>query len=183
LTRFRTQLAARHLRNGGLLAYPTEAVYGLGCDPLNAVAVQRLLSLKQRPYGKGFILIAADIKQLEPFILPLKASLRKRLQASWPGPVTWVVPAQPWVPAWLTGQTRELAVRVTAHPGCVALCNEFGRPLISTSANRRASVPAKTAHKTRRYFPHADLKFLPGSIGDLQRPTHIIHAQSGRSLR
>jgi len=183
LTPFRTQLAVRHLRNGGILAYPTEAVYGLGCDPLNAEAVQRLLALKQRPYNKGLILIAASIKQLEPFIQPIKAGLRKRLQASWPGPTTWVVPAQNWVPGWLTGHTHELAVRVTAHPGCIALCKAFGSPLISTSANPRASVPAKTAHKTRGYFPHADLQFLPGSIGDLQHPTHIIHARSGRSLR
>lgn len=183
MTPFRTQQAVRHLRNGGILAYPTEAMYGLGCDPLNAYAVKRLLALKRRPYSKGLILIAADAEQLKPFIPPLDESLRKRLQASWPGPVTWIVPAQNWVPPWLTGKTHELAVRVTAHPGCVALCKAFGGPVISTSANPHGAAPAKTTHKIHSYFPHADLYFFPGKIGDLQHPTHIIHAQSGRSLR
>ena len=183
MTPFRTQQAVRHLRNGGILAYPTEAVYGLGCDPLNADAVKRLLRLKQRPYGMGLILIAAGAEQLEPFIHPLAADIEKRMQAGWPGPVTWVAPAQDWVPPWLTGPDHDLAVRVTAHPGCMALCKAFGGPLISTSANPHGAVPAKTAHKTRRYFPHADLHFFPGNIGELQHPTRIIHAQSGRSLR
>ncbi|WNV06223.1 Sua5/YciO/YrdC/YwlC family protein [Candidatus Methylospira mobilis] len=183
MTPFRSQLAVRHLRNGGILAYPTEAVYGLGCDPLNADAVERLLALKQRHYGMGLILIAAAMEQLGPYIQPLDADTDKRLQSSWPGPVTWILPAQIWVPPWLTGASHELALRVTAHPGCVALCKAFGGPLISTSANPHGSVPAKTAHRTRRYFPHADLHFFPGNIGELQYPTRIIHAQSGRSLR
>lgn len=182
MIRFRTQRAARHLREGGILAYPTEAVYGLGCDPLNARAVARLLALKQRSPDKGLIVIAADMEQLAAFIEP-DQEMRARMQASWPGPTTWVAPAQSWVPVWLTGHTHELAVRVTAHPVCAELCKAFGGPLISTSANPKNATPARSAYKTRRYFPGVDLMFLPGAVGGLKNPTQIIHAQSGRSLR
>lgn len=83
---------------GGVIAYPTEAVYGLGCDPLERDAAARILAIKERDAAKGFILIAAHMEQLLPFLAPLDKIAHEKLQASWPGPVTWVVPAAHDIP-------------------------------------------------------------------------------------
>lgn len=183
LSRFRLRLAARHLRLGGLVAYPTEAVYGLGCDPLNRMAVDRLLALKKRPATKGLVLIAADFRQIEKFLDLGAAGIGDKLMASWPGPITWIVPASPWVPQWLRGERGTIAVRVTSHEAAAALCKAFGGPIISTSANPSGAAPAKTRLKVRQYFPPAELAFLPGTTGGLLRPTPIYDACSGARLR
>jgi L-threonylcarbamoyladenylate synthase len=179
----RLRLAARRLRQSGLVAYPTEAVWGLGCDPLDAAAVDALLALKGRPASKGFILIAADLGQLEPFLDIASAGLRERLSASWPGPVTWIVPASRRAPPWLAGRRGTLAVRVTAHPVAAALCREFGGAVVSTSANRSGTRPARSLSEVRRHFPGACLGFLPGPLGGLGRPTAIFDARSGARMR
>src|SRR5690606_18310794 len=135
--------AATALRSGGVIAYPTEAVWGLGCDPRNEAAVLRLLALKQREVDKGLILVGASEAQLTPYIdmLALDAAQRAAVLASWPGPHTWIVPASTQAPAWITGTHTGIAVRVSAHPTVIALCDAFGGALVSTSANR-AGEPA-----------------------------------------
>jgi hypothetical protein len=112
----RLRVAARVLANGGVVAYPTEAVYGLGCDPWDGMAVDRILRIKGRHRAKGLILIAADPAQLLPFVEPLPPGRMTEILATWPGPNTWLLPARPTTPAWLTGRFDTLAVRVTAHP-------------------------------------------------------------------
>jgi L-threonylcarbamoyladenylate synthase len=174
--------ARRCLDRGDVLAYPTEAVYGLGCDPLNAAAVMRLVALKQRPLEAGLILIAADFTQIEPFVAPLPAPVRRRVFASWPGPVTWLLPARPDVPTWLRGRHATLAVRITAHPGSRALCRTFGGALVSTSANPHGRPPARTALQVQRYFG-AKIAVVPGPLGNRPRPSEIRDAATGRVLR
>lgn len=184
VSRLRVRLAARHLRAGGLLAYPTEAVWGLGCDPLNAAAVDALLALKGRPQAKGLILAAAEFAQIEPFLDIPSQAMRERLLHSWPGPVTWIVPAARHAPTWLAGKRGTLAVRVSAHPVVAALCRAFAGPVISTSANPSGRRPARTLLAARRYFPRAGLRFLPGKLGVVGgRPTAIFDARSGARLR
>ncbi|HEY5719640.1 MAG TPA: Sua5/YciO/YrdC/YwlC family protein, partial [Gammaproteobacteria bacterium] len=116
MTPWRLRAAARAVRRGGVIAYPTEAVYGLGCDPLDAVAVFELLELKGRPVGKGLILIAADFAHLRPFVDEVGPAAMAAVHASWPGPHTWLLPARAATPPWLSGDFDTLAVRVTAHP-------------------------------------------------------------------
>lgn len=115
------------LQQQEVIAYPTEAVFGLGCDPDSENAVMALLALKQRPVDKGLILIAADYAQLEPYIADRELTVlqRERMFASWPGPVTYVVPASPHTPRWLTGRFDSLAIRVSDHPEVQALCRGF----------------------------------------------------------
>lgn len=175
--------AARLLHGGAVIAYPTEAVYGLGCDPLDARAVMRLLELKQRPIEAGLILIAADFAQVEAFLEPLSSALRRKVFATWPGPVTWLLPARPDVPTWLRGRHNSLAVRVTAHAGCAALCRAFGGPLVSTSANPRGRAPARTSLQIHRYFNAAIDYLLPGPLGARARPSAIRDARTGKILR
>ncbi len=175
--------AARIVHGGGLIAYPTEAVYGLGCDPLNAGAVQRLLTLKNRPMDKGLILIASDLYQLRPFLLPLNTDDEATLHTTWPGPVTWLLPARPETPRWLRGRHDTLAVRVTDHPLAAALCRQLGHPLVSTSANRSGQPPARSPLDVQRTFGNNIDLVLTGALGEQRRPTLIRDLASGHTLR
>ena len=175
--------AAETIHAGGVIAYPTEAVYGLGCDPLNPEAVQRLLEIKQREMGKGLILIAADLDQLAPFIQPLSESDLATVNASWPGPVTWLLPARTETPHWLRGNHDTIAVRVTDHPLVVALCNAAGHALVSTSANPAGKPPAKTPLKVRQYFTDQLDAVINGPLGKQNHPSEIRDLCSGKVVR
>ncbi len=175
--------AAHVVHGGGLIAYPTEAVYGLGCNPLDATAVQRLLALKGRPMDKGLILIAADLDQLRPFLVPLSTDDEATVNATWPGPVTWLLPARPETPRWLRGVHDTLAVRVTDHPLAAALCQQLGQPLVSTSANRSGQSPARSPLAVQRTFGNAVDLTLSGPLGGQHRPTLIRDIRTGQILR
>ncbi|BCX89765.1 L-threonylcarbamoyladenylate synthase [Methylomarinovum tepidoasis] len=184
LFRWRLRLIVGHLRRGGVIAYPTEGVYGLGCDPWNQAAVETVLALKGRPADKGLILIAADIEQLLPFVHLPSETVVERLLETWPGPVTWILPASPLAPEWLRGKRPTLACRVTAHPVAAQLCRAFGGPLVSTSANPAGHRPARCLLEVRRYFRgRPELLPVPGPLGGLERPTPIFDALTGRCLR
>lgn len=183
MTEFKIGLAAHYIRQGGIIAYPTEAVYGLGCDPFNGEAVLRLLSLKQRSWEKGLIIIASDTTQIAPFIAPLSASHQSRLQQSWPGPTTWLIPANPHLPRWITGKFHQIALRVTAHPVANALCKAVGHAIISTSANISQQPPAKSALRVRQYFDDQLDYILSGPLGSLQKPTTIKDLVTDQTIR
>ncbi len=181
-TRFVLHRAARLLSSGGIVAYPTEAVYGLGCNPLDPDAVLRLLAIKQRSIGKGLILIASRFEQVEPFVTIPNDEVRQRIDASWPGPNTWLLPAKPDTPRWLRGNHHSLAVRVTAHPMAAALCDAFGGALVSTSANTSGRPPARSALQARIRCPGIDL-VINGATGGAAKPTAIRNALTGDTLR
>lgn len=180
---FQLRRAVEVLRAGGVIAYPTEGVWGLGCDPDNPLALQRLLQLKRRDPRKGLILIAADIEQLDPVLDRLTPEQHARLAASWPAPLTWVVPVGPQVSALVTGGRDTLAVRVSAHTTVVALCRAWGGPLVSTSANPSSRPAPTTPLKVRRYFGDALDYLLPGQVGGLKGSTPIRELLTERALR
>ena len=139
--------AALLLRRGGVLAYPTEAVYGLGCDPHDQAAFARIFALKQRPATQGVLLIAADFAQVERYIdfAQVPAMVLAQVRASWPGPHTWIFPRSAAVPGWVAGAHAGIALRVTAHGPAAELCRAFGGALVSTSANPHGQPPARSA--------------------------------------
>jgi L-threonylcarbamoyladenylate synthase len=175
--------AVAALRAGGVVAYPTEAVYGLGCDPRQAAALDRVLALKGRPTTLGVILIASAFNELAPFLAPLPPALEARASATWPGPVTWVWPCAAGLPPALTGGRDTLAVRVTAHPVAAALCHAFGGALVSTSANRHGEPPARDAAAVRAAFGTGVDAIVDGPCGGLARPTEIRDVRTGAVLR
>lgn len=175
--------AAAILQCGGIIAYPTEAVYGLGCDPRNKAAVLRLLELKQRSVEKGLILIAADRSQLETFIDPAVFDLYPDVTASWPGPHTWLMPCRADTPQWLRGNHNTLAVRVTAHLLAADLCKAFGGAIVSTSANPGSLPPALTAGEVRNYFSDNLDMIVEGDTDGLVSVSSIRDARSGRQIR
>jgi L-threonylcarbamoyladenylate synthase len=175
--------AAACLRGGGVIAYPTEAVYGLGCDPANEAAVLRILALKQRPVDKGLILIASDIAQLHPYIEPRLFTEYAAAAASWPGPHTWLFPCRRGTPAWLTGAHDTLAVRVTAHAVAAALCRAFGGAIVSTSANPAAAEPARDPATVAGYFGEQVDMIIEGAVDTTARVSTIRDVRSGEQLR
>lgn len=173
------------LNAGGVITYPTEAVWGLGCDPSNEAAVHKVLMLKQRPIEKGMILVAADPAQLDGWVRldAVPEQRRAALLASWPGPNTWIVPAGPKAPRWITGEHDGIAVRVSAHPLVAALCQAWGGPLVSTSANLAGEEPARRRDGLDpRLLAQLD-GIVDGQVGSNAQPTTIRDALSGATLR
>ena len=179
---WRIRQAVKALEQGGVIAYPTESVFGLGCDPWDEAAAMKLLTIKQRAWEKGLILIAADFNQLQDFIQPVANEILKQLEESWPGPVTWLLPAKSDVPAYLTGEHQTIAVRVTAHKQTADLCRAFGNAIISTSANLAGLPPAKTTQDVRWTIPDLDY-VLPGLCSGSNTPSEIRDAQTGKRIR
>jgi L-threonylcarbamoyladenylate synthase len=177
--------AVAALRAGGVVAYPTEAVYGLGCDPENRAAFDRLFAIKRRPPTQGVLLIGADFAEVERYIdlasVPTEAM--QRVRATWPGPHTWIFPRSVRTPDWLAGAHLGIALRVTAHPLAAELCRSFGGALVSTSANRHGEPPARTADAVRATLGSEIDAVLNGSVGGLERPTPIRDAISGDTVR
>ncbi|MBS0850077.1 L-threonylcarbamoyladenylate synthase type 1 TsaC [Citrobacter sp. JGM124] len=172
------------LKQQQVIAYPTEAVFGVGCDPDSELAVMRLLELKQRSVDKGLILIADNFEQLMPYIDDSALSDAQRLVvfSHWPGPVTFVFPARPETPKWLTGRFDSLAVRVTDHPLVKKLCRTYGKPLVSTSANLSGKPPCRQASEVYQQFGN-DFPVLEGDTGGRTNPSEIRDALTGELFR
>ncbi|OGT47498.1 MAG: threonylcarbamoyl-AMP synthase [Gammaproteobacteria bacterium RIFCSPHIGHO2_12_FULL_41_15] len=171
------------LNRGGIIAYPTEAVYGLGCDPLSVEAVTRILQLKHRSIKKGFILIGASWEQLQSLVEPINPRALVQVLASWPGPMTWIFPASPEVPRWIRGDHTTVAIRVTDHPIAKRLCEGFGKPIISTSANVEGYPPLRDARMLHMTFGKAIDQIVEGPVGKSHRPTEMRDAVSGEVIR
>lgn len=173
------------MHQGGVVAYPTEAVWGLGCDPFNARAVKKILLLKQRHPAKGLILVAATIEQFAPYLTELTAEQRGLLEQSWPGPFTWLVPNNGSIPSWISGNFNSVALRVSAHPYVHDLCQAFGGPIVSTSANPQGKPAPRHRWQVFRYFN--DNTYLDniakGCVGNRKQPSEIKDLITGKIIR
>ncbi|WP_010487946.1 L-threonylcarbamoyladenylate synthase [Pseudomonas sp. S9] len=174
--------AARVVMQGGVIAYPTEAVWGLGCDPWDELAVERLLALKNRPMNKGLILVADTIRQFDFLIEDLPDIGQDRLASMWPGRTTWLVPHQDRLPQWITGQHNSVALRVSDHPLVRELCPLTG-PLVSTSPNPAGRPAARSRLRIEQYFPGQLDKVLNGALGGRKNPSLIRDLISGDVVR
>lgn len=172
----------KHLRAGGLIAYPTESCYGIGCDPRNRDAVKNILRVKKRPQAKGVILIASNFKQLRLYVNPLTTAQLQKVHSTWPGPHTWLVPKSDDCPIWLTGKHEKVAVRVTAHKPAATLCRRLGMALVSTSANISGGKAVRSARECQRQFG-SQLIVVSGMIGKRRKPSTIQDIVSGAMLR
>jgi len=180
---FQIRRAAFFLRAGGVIAYPTETVYGLGCDPLDGNAVQRILELKRRPHEKGLILIAATLDQLHPFIDINNPTLLDKLTQQNDRPTTWICPCSPLVPDWLRGEHNSIAVRISSHPTVVALCHVFNGAIVSTSANPAGLQPSQNTLMVRRYFNDKLDYVVNGPTRSNSQPSRIIDLMNNKIIR
>lgn len=176
-------LAVDYLKQGKIVAHPTEAVFGLGCDPENIDAVSRILQIKHRALDKGFILIGSSWEQIEPLVTYIKPELLTRVFSTWPGPITWLFPASDQVPFWIRGNHYSVAVRVTAHPIAKVLCEKFGRPIISTSCNKSGDPPARDIRTIQLTLRDTVDYVIDGALGGSMRPSEIRDALTGEVIR
>lgn len=176
--------SVKEIQSGKVIAYPTEAVYGLGCDPFNQQAFNDLLALKNRPISKGVILVAANIEQIKSLVKIENEVWTEQILASWQNKeqaITWVIPTTNKVPNWLTGGRNTLAVRITHHIQIKKLCNLLNSPIVSTSANLSQQLPIKTAEKCLQTFPNTPI--LEGKISGLKHTSQIWDAETIKQLR
>lgn len=181
--------AVDKLKQGQVIAYPTEAIWGLGCDPYQQNAFEKILQLKQRPIEKGVILLASDIEQIDFLLQDLTPTQYKIILDSWKNTTlnqqqasTWLFPTHDKIPHWITGQYQKVAVRVSHHTLCQQLCRNFGGFIVSTSANLNGLAPALNESQVREYF--ADRVYIvQGHLGQSHRPSRIIDAITGQILR
>ncbi|MEM8594344.1 MAG: Sua5/YciO/YrdC/YwlC family protein [Pseudomonadota bacterium] len=182
--------AIQSLHDGGVIAYPTESVWGLGCDPFNEAAVQRILTLKDRAESKGVILVASSVDQVSSMLYALTLDQRNDVIQSWQTPDsdgcsdTLVLPdPEHRLPQWIRGAHSSVAVRVSHHSVVKALCNGFSAPIVSTSANVSGQPAAMSIDEVRGYFPSNLDQVVEGALGHRSMPSRIRDAVSGQVLR
>lgn len=169
------------MRSGGVLAYPTEGVFGLGCLPDEFTAVSRILTIKKRNPAMGLLLIAADADQLDGWMD--FDDEKPDLASSIDNPLTWIVPASVNVPYWIRGEHQGIAVRVTAHPVAAELCIAADSPLVSTSANIHRRPPPRSPFVLRRSMGGLVDYVVPGACGPARGPSEIRDYATGKVLR
>lgn len=174
--------AVQVLHDGGIIIYPTEGVYGLGCDPFNKTAVFRLLRIKQRDVCKGLILVAANWEQVRDLI---KFDWRNSaiIKAKSSLPTTWVFPAADKTPEWITGKFDSVAIRVITHPIANEICQKFNGPIVSTSLNLAGQLPVGCLTKLNKDIRLSVDCVVGGRVGNLKKPTQICDASTGKIIR
>lgn len=175
--------AIQTIQSGGLLVYPTEAVFGLGCDYRNQAAVTRLLAIKNRPVSKGLILIASHVQQVLPLMRLSDQNDLARALKTWPGHHTWVFQATEKVPDWITGEHDSVALRVSAHPAVKSLCDALGHPIVSTSANLSGQDAATHIEQAKAQLGNDIACYWDAPLGQAQQASRIRLAKDGSSLR
>jgi len=177
------QEAVKALHHGDVIAYPTEAMYGLGCDPFNANAIAKILQLKHRSIDQGFILVAEHWDQIEPLVQPIEPAALYQALDTWPGPTTWVFPARPLVPQWIRGAHPGIAIRISDHPIVKMLCKAFDGPIVSTSANLHGQPPIRDYRTIKMTFGDQLDLIIEGNIGNQTQPTTIKNAVTSEVIR
>ena len=179
---WRLPLLRSVLDGGRVVACPAEGVWGLSCDPYSEAAVDDLLTLKQRSVRKGLIVVAADAAMFDGVLSYLSPDERDRVCASWPGPNTWLVPNHGVFPGWITGDSTDVAIRVTSALPLKGLSESFGGALVSTSANPAGLPPPQYLWALRRYFG-VTLPALPGMLEQAGKPSTIRRIGDGTIVR
>lgn len=180
---FKLRRAVAALDAGGVVAYPTEAIWGFGCEPHNPAAVAKLLRLKSRPVEKGLILVGASSEQFQPYLQGLEQRLIDKFCAPVDRPTTWLVPANKHVPVWIKGNFDSVALRVSAYKPVQDLCLMYGGPIVSTSANRSGYPPAVWPWSLRKFLGYGLDYVLPGSTGSASSPSEIKDLISDKVIR
>ena len=171
------------LNQGGIIAYPTEAVWGLGCDPHNEQAVNKLLAIKSRPMSKGMILVAGEKNQITPWLSQLSEPLQTKLLARYESPTSWIVPDQDISPSWVRGDHQSVALRLSQHQGVQAICHAFKACIVSTSANPAGEAPALSTGQVMNYFRDKIDAIFDAPLGQSKQPSQIKNLLDDQLIR
>jgi len=166
--------AVHMLKKGGVIAYPTETVYGLGCDAFCEAAVQRVFELKGKMTNEPMLVLIGRAEGLASLVSSVPPAGRFLMDRFWPGPLTLVFQASQRVPRTLTGGKDTIGCRVSPDPVCAALLERFQRPLVSTSANPAGRPPARSASEVSAFFPDRVHFILDGGKRSLGLPSTVV---------
>ena len=164
------------------MGYPTETVYGLGADPFDRGAVNRIFRIKGRDPGKPISLLIPDVDTLEDIVQEVPALGRELMDRFWPGPLTLVLKASPHLPEELLSGGDSIAVRISSHPIAAALLRKLGGPLTATSANRSDQAPCRSAAEVARIFGDELDLVVDGGPSRTDRPSSIVDVSSGHTV-
>lgn len=178
---FSIRHAAHIIQHGGVIAYPTDTIYGLGCDPYDPHAIELLNVIKQRPSNKQFILLAANIDQIKPLVLLDKEQEKTITQST--QPTSWIVKASKNAPSWLVDDNNTVTIRISSHHDVKRLCTALGHAIISTSANIAGKTPARNALDLHKYFHNIVDKILISDKQQTSKPSKIIRLCDNRVIR
>ena len=178
---FSIRHAARIVKNGGVIAYPTDTIYGLGCTPYDPDAIEQINVIKQRPLNKQFILLAASLDQVRSLLSLDEAQAKKITLIT--EPTSWVIDASEKAPSWLTSAERTLTIRISKNNDVQRLCNALGHAIISTSANISGATPAKNALELHRFFHQKVDKILIANKPPTGKPSRIIRLRDNHIFR
>lgn len=174
--------AVHILQEGGVIAHATEGVWGLACDPWDKHAVDRILAVKHRSIDQGFIVIGSDPATFQEELDSLPPAIRHRVEGSWPGHTTWILPSRRF-PDWVTGSRASVAARIPDHEQARLLAKLFGTAIISTSANVSGEEPATTMELVTQRFKSCIDFVVPGQIGSAVGPSRICNALTEDTIR
>ena len=172
---------ARFIRRGGIIAYPTESCFGIGCDPKNKKAINKIIKLKKRLRNKNFIIIGSSIKQFNSFINPLNDANNEKLFSKWPGPHTWLVNVNNQCSNWLKSNSR-IAIRIPSFSRCQDLVKSIDMAITSSSLNLSGKIPLKNYRDVCRFLPN-QVKLIGGRIGKNKKPSVIQDFKTNNIIR
>jgi len=183
MNQFSLELKKIHkiLVNGGVIAYPTESVFGLGCDPSNKQAVARILEIKNRTLEKGFVLLTPSIARISGWVKMDKKQLTTFSSPS-KRPTTYIVPASVVAPKWLAVKNT-LAIRLTNDPFIKSISDMLGLPIVSTSANLHGENPCKSAEEVQKTMGSQLDYIVFKQTGPFNNPSTIVDLSSGKTIR
>jgi L-threonylcarbamoyladenylate synthase len=181
---FKIRQACHVLKEGKLLVYPTESVFGVGCLANNDDALIHLRSVKGRSSAKGFIVLCASMAQLQNSFpeLELDQKAQSRLVEPQKHPTTWLIPFSKPLNPLLVGNNHSLAVRITQHPVAKVLCESCG-PIVSSSANPAGMAAPKTLLQAKKQLGDTVDFYLNESLGEAKKTSQIIDLRSGEIVR
>ena len=171
--------AAERIRAGGLVAFPTETVYGLGANALDAAAVAKIYELKGRPAASPLIVHVSSIEMARTLVTEWPLAAETLAREYWPGPLTLVLPKAPAIPAIVTAGLPTVGIRVPNHPLALALIREAGVPIAAPSANRFMQLSPTTAQHVRDAFGDA-VPVLDGGACQVGIESTVVSIANGK---
>jgi len=168
---------------GKIIAYPTESVFGIGCDPENEQSINKIIEIKNRGKQKGLIIIADEVKKLSKFIHKDYLDLFIKKSDIESKPTTWIVPSSKHVLNLVKGEDSSVALRITQHPIASRICKYSNKAIISTSANISSKTPAKNSNEILMQFGEEIDIIVDGRVGDSIKPTQIVDLITNKVIR